>query len=182
MISVSPPRVKQPLLQRQTPVVLQEVFHENNETKRCLVKDNDIHSKASHQLFYTVLFCTDLYPELSCFINQPGRHSERREEDIFLTCRWEVVGAEWKACSSSSLHSAQDSLTRGVVASFSFPFSSTFVRGADGFLEAPVPKWVLEFKITHFSKREPPPQAKGENGPFFFQFHSLSQFLFCSYN
>lgn len=59
-------------------------------------------------------------------------------------------------------------LARGVVASFSFPFSSTFLRGADGFLEAPVPKWVLEFKITHFSKREPPPQAKGENGPFFF--------------
>lgn len=53
-------------------------------------------------------------------------------------------------------------------ASLSSRSTSTLGRGVDGFLEAPVPKWVLEFKITHFSKREPPPQAKGGGkGPFF---------------
>lgn len=46
VISVSSPRVRQPVLQ---PVVLQEVLAENNGTKnRCFVKDNDIHSRTSH--------------------------------------------------------------------------------------------------------------------------------------
>lgn len=34
VISVSPSRVKQPMLHLAKPVVLQKVFYENNETKR----------------------------------------------------------------------------------------------------------------------------------------------------
>lgn len=43
VLSVTLPRAKQPVIQSQKPVVLQEVLDENNETKRCFVKDNDIH-------------------------------------------------------------------------------------------------------------------------------------------
>lgn len=53
-------------------------------------------------------------------------------------------------------------------APLSFRSTSASGRGADGFLEAPVPKWVLVFKITHSSNREPPPQAQGEEKVLFF--------------
>lgn len=88
------------------------------------------------------------------------------ERDISLRCRWEVE-AELKAPPQLS-HPFIPVPSAQAQASLSFRSTRTLGRGVDGFLEAPVPKWVLEFKITHFSKREPPPQAKGEERPFFF--------------
>lgn len=64
VLSVTLPRAKQPVIQSQKPVVLQEVLDENNETKRCFVKDNDIHRGpliSSFILCYSAQTCSQNY-------------------------------------------------------------------------------------------------------------------------
>lgn len=130
------------------PVVLQEVLGENNETKACFVKDNDIHSNASH---YTLLFCRALYPELSHSINSSGIVSKKKKKPTtFFSLNVELGVAKNESKEASlSIHSGAESLVGEIVSSQS-PLQ-LFMGGARIFPETHIPKCMLEV-YNYFSK------------------------------